>query len=103
MSAEIMNAEFTNNLHRFLMEEGYTYILSLGAVNNTIEDNRDDYRLQALKSDDPRLSFEEADYIIERIESSDVLDMVHGDPFIRFLVELPIVDYEKYLHDKTNQ
>ncbi len=103
MSVIQAETEFSRELHLYLMEQGYTHILCLGvsAADETEDDDYyDDYRLRPLKQDDPRLQFEEADYIIEPIGSNEVYEMSGGDEFIRFIIELPVDVLEQYLKSR---
>jgi hypothetical protein len=69
----------------------------LGAEYKKAFDHEDNYWLEPLKPDDPRLKFEEADHIINFIEESDVIDMAHGDEFIRFLILIPKEVWNAYV------
>ena len=95
MSSTTIQTAFTKELLWFLESQGYTHILSLGAdaTENTPAGGQDNYRLLPLKPGDPRLSYEETDYIIEPIDGNDVIDMAAGDEFICFMIEVPIQEF----------
>jgi len=88
-----IHQDFSPELLAFLKQEGYTHIQNIGNMDS----NDDIYLLRPLKSDDPRLIFEETDHEIERITDDDVAEMAHGDQFISFMIEMPSVDLEKFL------
>lgn len=80
--------EFTRELLTELKRKGYTHIYSRG-IQNENDENDNDFILVPLKPNDPRIKYEETDFNIQEIDSSDIQDMVHGDPFINFVIELP--------------
>lgn len=77
--------EFTHKIWLQLKRDGYTHIYRRGIFNQE-DDNDNDYILVPMKSDDPRVLFEDTDLIIQNINSMDITDMLWGDPFIRFCV-----------------
>lgn len=79
-----MKKEFDKELQKYLIYQGYTHILCNGVIDKETED----YILFPLKPDDPRLSYEESDLIIEPILSHNITDMASGDEFITFYVDL---------------
>jgi len=103
MTIALTQTEFNKDLLAFLQEMGYSHILSLGAApaENAPEGYRDDYRLTPLKPDDPRLNFEELDLMIEPIQANDVKDMAAADEFIRFIIEMPVTDFELYIQSRN--
>ncbi|HLP37752.1 hypothetical protein [Lacibacter sp.] len=100
MSKQIVTAELSEELVLFLTQEGYSHIFSIGefSANNVPGQNTDDYLLLPLKPDDVRLKFEEADQLINPIESDEVKEMAVGVDAIRFLIEVPADLYHKYLN-----
>ena len=93
--------EFTRQLHSFLIVNGYTHIFNLGIrpASDQSEDS-EDFILIPLKPDDPRLTYEEIDTVIEEINNNEVFDMADGDEFISFSVEIPKSEYENFLKHK---
>jgi hypothetical protein len=77
--------EFTKQVYLNLIQQGYTHIYSRGTLDQK-SDTDNDFFLVPLKADDPRLRFEESDLIIEDIHSSEVLDMLNGDPILKFYI-----------------
>ncbi len=102
MSSETLKAELSEELLLFLQQEGYSHILSLGdaETENGPDGGTDDYFLLPLKQDDMRLHFEEAEYLINPIMSQDVLIMAQGVDALRFLIEIPVHLYNRYLNIK---
>lgn len=98
MKAESKLVEFTPATVDFLWEKGYTHIFSRGAANtnNGPDGGEDDYYLLPIRPGDLRHQFEEAEFIISSIDSQEVKDMAYGVDFIRFLIELPIEEYQEY-------
>jgi hypothetical protein len=91
---------FTKELHKFLIQEGFTHVYNMGVRDNAfIADGEENetYIVVPLKPDDGRLLFQEADMHIEVISHHETIDMAAGDEFITFVAELPLVVIEKYL------
>ena len=91
-------ALFTSGLHKFLLSEGYKYILYKGIEFNhekVAGEDQDDYILIPTK-ENLNAKFQEADIHIERIESLDVLDMLEYTLGIDFWVELPKEVLERF-------
>lgn len=89
---------FTKDLHQFLKTELFTHIQLRGiepktAINSQTE-NQDDYILIPWKED--ILLFNEADWKIEEINSSEVADMLDVEFGVYFFVELSNEMAEKY-------
>jgi len=82
-----LNIEFNSEVWKNLKKEGYTHIYRRG-IKNESDENDNDYILVPLKPTDIRIRFEESDLMIHPIDSSDITDMLSGDPFIRFMIEL---------------
>lgn len=80
------------------MKAGSKYILSLGTgnVEKARCSNVDYYWLLPLSGDDPRIKYEEIDYIIQEINDSDVIEMSSGVEFINFIVKVPVYLYDIY-------
>jgi hypothetical protein len=100
MSNQTLKAELSEELVLFLQQKGYSHILSLGGnkSENGPDGGTDDYYLLALKSEDLGVKFEEADSLINPIDSDDVKTMAVGVPAIRFLIEIPESLYHQYLN-----
>ena len=73
---------FTRRIHKFLVQEGYTYIRLMGVSQN------DKFILVPLK-DSVLNKFEEVDFNIEDINSTEVTDMLYPIVGLDFYVELP--------------
>lgn len=95
----VKKIEFTRKLQSFLIYRGFTHIYNLG-IRPTSDANecREDFILIPLKPDDPRLTYEETDTVIEKINDNEVMDMADGDEFISFFVEIPESEYENFLN-----
>lgn len=95
-------ARFTRALHAFLIQQGYSYIYSKGIIAKPGEmEEAEDYILIPLKPGDPRLQYQETDMHIDEINSPDILEMLGGDEFISFFVEMPVTEYDYfYLKNK---
>ena len=82
---------FTPQLYYHLISEGYTHIYYQGLQNKTTKDDpleHDDYILVPCK-EDFTLTFEEANAIVEKIDSLDVKEMLEFTPGIDFWIEAP--------------
>ena len=90
--------EFTEDVKQFLIWLGYSHILSIGAedTENGADGGTDNYWLEPIKPTDPRLTYEEADHILQSIYSNDVMDMAMGVNFICFMMKIPESEYEIY-------
>lgn len=99
MNGITSRAELSKELLLFLQQRGYSHILSIGATETEFgpEGGRDEYKLLPLKLDDPRLVYEETDYIISPIMSQEVNEMAEGVDFICFMIDVPVEDYEYYI------
>ncbi len=92
--------ELSVELLSFLEQKGYSHILSLGAAQteNGPEGGKDNYYLKALKNDDPLLSYQETDFIINPINSREIEEMAGGVDGLRFIIQLPAQDLKTYLN-----
>lgn len=97
MNTPYKEIEFTRELHEFLVSRGFTHILSNGVRMDEKSEQLDEFWLEPLKPTDERIAYEETDQLIELINSAEVMDMVNGDPFIRFMMELPVEEYNLYI------
>jgi hypothetical protein len=103
MKYSVIQKEFSREIYDFLVALGYTHIVSLG-VNKDEESSDEVYKsyiLKPIKPVDPQKNIEYPGYIVEPIKSNDVLEMVAGDEFIRFLVEIPVKEFQVFL-DKNS-
>lgn len=100
MNSTLIQVEFSKQLIFFLKKKGYTHLLEKGVSQTAPDSERDDYVIVPLKNDDARIQYEELNYIVDTIDSNDVLEMASGDEFIKFVVELPINVYQEF---KTNK
>lgn len=91
---------FTRELQNFLARRDFTHLYNQGVASDTkpIKDDEDiNYILIPLKAGNPCFKDKSKSIKIERIKSSDAIDMADGDPFTRFVIEVPIEDLEEYL------
>lgn len=102
MTIKIQRTELSIELLSFLEQKGYSHILSAGAAATELgpDGGTDDYRLIAVKPNDPRLQYEETDYIISAINSNEAKDMAAGIEFIRFMIEVPLSELAQFLNQK---
>jgi len=80
---------FTRRLYNFLKEEGYTHIRLMGVSTN------ERFTMVPLK-ESVSDKFEEVDFKIEEIDSTEVTDMLYPMLGLEFYVELPAELAEKY-------
>lgn len=109
MKDKCIDVPFTKPVHKFLMSRGFTHLLSLGINPKESDDagesetGKENYWLEPLKADDPRLSYQETEQLIQGIKESDVYDMSDGQDEIGFMITVPVEDYELYLKDRQNE
>ena len=95
---EKIKAPLTQELHQFLMGNGYTHMNILGASDESPKGNaKFDFVLLPLKKDDIALLQYSHDTFIEEIGSDEIMEMLAGDELMNFVVELPVVEYETFL------
>lgn len=99
MSAVTIKAELSTPITAFLERKGYSHLLCSGEdKKSSLPDSEPvDYLLVPLKATDSRIGYEETDQLILPIQSPDVTDMAAGIDAVRFLIEIPVSDYEEYL------
>ncbi len=106
MKDNAIDVEFRPSVRDFLEKQGYTHILSLGIQPNEMNDaaepetGKENYWLEPIKEDDPRLKYEEVEQTIQAINDTEVFDMATGQDEIRFMIRIPVVDYDIYLKDR---
>ncbi len=89
---------FNSDLHRFFMQEGYAYLYALGMVHeNPGPDPGNEFLLVPLKPEALLFLPPDQQPFVDPIEGPEVYEMAAGDDCFRFVVELPLEDYEKYL------
>jgi hypothetical protein len=97
-------AVLTPALHAFLQQLGYSHLLSQGvlpprterSLEETQHDEEEgDFMLIPLRPGDLRISNPEADQAVDALDSEAVQDMLQGDVFLQFLVELPDEEYAR--------
>jgi hypothetical protein len=91
-----MQLEFTRELYNYLIKKGYSHLYSIGNIVREGEPDNEDYVLVPLQPEDPRIHYEETDAIVNAIESDEVRDMVGGDEFITFYIELSEEDFADF-------
>ncbi len=106
MSQITTSVEFSSDIQAFLSGLGYTHIYNQGITSPKADidiekaehdQEEGDYILIPLRPSDPRLTAKDTDMIINEINSHEVTNMTSGDPFIKFLIEIPGSEYELYL------
>lgn len=106
MKDNCIDVQFTKPLHEFLISRGFTHLLSLGTNPKELDDagepetGKENYWLEPLREDDPRLKYQETEQLIQPIKESDVYDMADGQDGARFMITVPIEHYELYLRDR---
>lgn len=100
MNKETLKAELSEELLLFLQQQGYSHILSIGAdqTENGPDGGTDDYYLLPLTYNDNRIKLKETDDLINPIISQEVLTMAQGVDALRFLIEVPVALYDRYLN-----
>ena len=95
-------AVLTPTLHAYLLQLGYTHLLSKGVlpprIDRSLEETQHDEEevdimLIPLRPGDPRITVPVTDQPIDAIDSEAVQDMLQGDVFLQFLVEMPVEEY----------
>lgn len=85
---------FTNALRMWLMEIGYAHIFDKGADPSNIDSP---YVLIPLRELELKEFPQEEQEKILKMDYYEVIDMANGDPFIRFVLEVPTQEFESYL------
>lgn len=98
MNNETLKAELSEELLLFLQQEGYSHILSLVDDQVSNDQQVDDYFLMPLTKEEVDNNFEETEHIINPINSNEVQNMAQGVDAIRFLIEIPVELYNRYLN-----
>ncbi len=102
MKDATIDAELTSDLRDFLQRRCYSHVILLGIDPNEINDasepetGGENYWLELIKPDDERLKGDN-DNIIQKINNSEISEMVAGVDEIQFMVKVPLVDYNDYL------
>ncbi len=91
-----MKTSFGTAIYNFLKAKGYTHLYAIGNRIAEGQEDHEDYILVPLMPDDPRIFYEETDAIIYEIGADDVKDMLQGDEFIRFYIELTPEVFAEY-------
>lgn len=99
MKYNTIRSEFTSDIHQFLIAQGYTHIYSQGVDPADANEESPDYILIPIKPGDSRIGSTTA--IVEEIAATDVLEIVAGDEFIHFVVEVPVKDFQVFLDQNS--
>lgn len=91
-----MKIAFGNELYEYLKSKGYSHLYAIGNRIAEGQEDHEDYILIPLMPEDPRIHFGETDAIIYAINEYDVKDMVQGDAFIDFYIEMTPEAFEAY-------
>lgn len=103
MKDETIAAEFTADLRDFLERRGYTEIVSLGIEPKEVNDasepetGKENYWLEPVKPDDPRVSRQEDNTVVHAISAAEIMNMVGGEYDVQYMVKVPLIDYNDYL------
>lgn len=88
-----MLANFRTTLLEFLIYEGYSHIYKISARDISPRP----YILEAIKSDDPRLQWDEVKMYMEDIMSDEIQEMAYGMFGMEFMLEIPDDVHERFL------
>jgi hypothetical protein len=91
-----MQIAFSPELYEYLKVKGYSHFYAIGNRIAEGQPDHEDYVLVPLLPDDPRINYEESDVIIYEIDADDVKDMIQGDEFINFYVELSMEVFSEF-------
>lgn len=103
MKDETIAAEFTADLRDFLEKRGYTQIVSLGIEPKEVNDasepetGKENYWLEPVKPDHPAPGEQENKPMLHAINDAVIINMVHGEHDVQYMVKVPLVDYNDYL------
>ena len=103
MKDDMIDTEFTLPVKEFLNESGYSHIIALGIEPREMNDaqepetDKENYWLEPIKPDDPRLGYKEADHIVYEIDDPEVAEMSAGKDEIQYMIKVPAEDYNDYL------
>lgn len=91
-------APFKKELHRYLMQIGYSHVQIVGCLETGVGEEKDisDYFLVALKENDPNKASDDTKLWVEEINSTEVREMLEGEEGINFLIEIPETDFAKF-------
>jgi len=96
----IIKTVFTTEMHQFLIDEGYTHIYNKGVIEVDESGDGDEFILKPLNTSNLKFHLEQFPEKVEVIKNSDIYDMSEGDPFISFMVEIPLDEFQRYLNRK---
>jgi hypothetical protein len=99
MKHNVVKTEFTRDIHQFLIAQGYSHIFSQGVDPADSNEESPDYILIPIRPGDSRI--ETPTGIIEVITDTDVLEMIAGDEFIHFVVEVPVKEFQVFLDQNS--
>ncbi len=91
-----MQIEFTPEFYHYLKSKGYSHLYSTGNVVPEGAPDNEDYILVPLLPGDARIHYEETDAIVNPIDSDEVKDMLSGDEFISFYIELQKEEFSAF-------
>jgi hypothetical protein len=99
MKHNVVRTEFTSDIHQFLIAQGYSHILSQGTDPDEPDELLADYILLPIRPGDSRI--DNPVRVIQEISDTDVLEMVAGDEFIHFVVEVPVKEFQVFLDQNS--
>jgi hypothetical protein len=102
MQDETIDTEFTHDLHTHLIKKGYTHLIAVGKDSHeeNIAEGKDSFWLIPLKEGDERFQQNDTHYEIKEIMDATVLEMVHGNEDIVFMLKMPAEEMNIFLKDR---
>jgi len=91
-----MKIQFCADVYQYLKSKGYTHLYAVGNRIVEGEPDHEDYILIPLMPGDPRITYDEVDAIVNEINSNEVLEMMQGDEFITFYIDLPAEEIAEF-------
>lgn len=103
MNLESIDAAFTEAVRYFLERKGFSHIFSIGMYPNEMkyedeaERGKENYWLEPVRPDDPRLAYAEAGHILNKINDADVLEMITSNDKMNYMIQIPREIYKNYV------
>ena len=101
MTVDTVQAPFTRDLLKWLINIGYTHVFCEGIINKSVgePDETTPYIIHPLRLTDEQWKIEEDRNTLEPITSSDVSEMTDEDyPRIWFVAVIPAKEYASFLN-----
>ena len=106
MKDNIIDAEFTAPVKAFLTGKGYSHIIALGIEPREMNDaqepetTKENYWLEAIKPDDPRLGYQDAEQVMYEINDQEIEEMATGKDEIQYIIKVQADEYNDYLKNR---